>query len=117
MGAVLLLTVILHVCYLGHGAFALVAWIFSGTPLVISLIITASVKSRDSLLILLVSSIAYSIWFVYMWHEFTIGIKGCGLAALILFGIGPLSLPVMGPAWFFALVLNRDYAQKQEPQA
>ena len=115
-GLALFLTMVLPIrCFwVGEGiTFCLLLWLFSGSPLVVSLVIACKLKFvfGDKLepavapnLVLLFSTIAYAIWYAYMLYcVFT----SCdGLAVFGLFGIAIFSLPVMFPVWIIALILD-----------
>ena len=91
-------------------------------------VIATNLKYKIPIVILLLSTIAYGVWFVdivsgivsFVSKPIAIDCCPCGLEMLVAFYlfclIGPLSLPVMIPAWIIALVLNVRYTT-QEPQA
>jgi len=86
-------------------------WLFTGSPLAISLVVARKLKSATvPNLILLISTIAYSIWYVFVFcRVFTDSDAQAGLGLL---AIGIVALPAMIPAWVAALILNWFYATK-----
>jgi len=81
-------------------------WCFSGPPLVVSFIIAMILKNNSSSLILLVSTVAYGIWYFYLLH---FALTAGYLAVIALAYVGIFSLPVMIPVWIIVLLLNRHY--------
>ena len=83
-------------------------WFTSIFPLVVSLVLAITLRYHISSIILLVSTIAYGIWYASalptLFFEY--------LGVVILLYLGILSLPVMIPAWIAALLLNRYYVTK-----
>ena len=113
------------IALLGYGdaiVSSLILWLFSGTPLLVSFALAVKLEYKISTIILLLSAIAYGLWFVQIASNVVSMVSSthlncnCGLELLFFLTIGPLSLPVMLPVWITALVLNWRYAQKQEPQ-
>ena len=92
------------------------AWLLSGTPLLVSFILVITLKHKNSTVILLFSTIAYGAWFVYWSVVVGIHIGWDCYAHIGFYVIGPFSLPIMLPAWITALILNWRYAKKQELQ-
>ena len=92
----------------------ILCWLFSGTPLLCSLVLAKKLKYRISTVILLFTTIIYGISFVAMsLHVYSaISAGGCGCGVIRLFLVGPLSLPVMIPAWMTAILLDNHYATK-----
>ena len=90
--------------------FCSMVWLFSGSPMAVTFLIARKLKHDIPAAILLVSSIAYSVLFVYAQYQTFIGTGG-DMVALWLFA--PLgSLWWMIPAWVLALILNRYYVKK-----
>ena len=83
-------------------------WLASGFPLAISLVLAKTLRSNNSSIILLVSTIAYGIWYICVLP--TVFFKYLGALALLFVGV--LALPVMIPAWIAALWLNSYYVKK-----
>jgi len=72
-------------------------WLFSGSPMLVSSIFALFLKHPVSLIVLLVSTIGYGLWFVYGWCQALD--RNCCMSGLFLLSIAPGSLPVMIPAW------------------
>ena len=83
----------------------LLIWPFSGTPLLASFLLARKLKHTISTVILLFSTLAYSVWFAIMTAP--IAMDTCGCAVFVFFVIGPLSLPIMIPAWIVVRRLNK----------
>ena len=116
-GVMMLLVAVLPSVFLwwhDNIALALVVWVFSGSPLVISFVSAINVERHLSLIILFVSTIAYCILYIFQWYA--VLSSSDGLAVFGLFAIGIFASPVMIPAWIAAYVLDRNYTKKQEPQ-
>ena len=118
-GAMLILTLVVptHKLALGASVYyvvdnivldTLILWLFSGSPLFISFVITLKSKRKTSSGILLVTTIIYVFLYAYAMHQLFYVYLG-GLALLV---VGIVSLPVMIPAWITALLLNQYYATK-----
>jgi len=88
--------------------------LLSGTPLLVSLTLAKNLKYRVSTVILLVSTVTYSIWFTIVCFHVYLAISAgrCGCVVMVFFAVGPLSLPVMIPAWITALLLDSHYVKK-----
>ena len=124
MTAVLLFLVTLQPMALLFGGFlrsdgglgigiAVVLWLLSGPPLLISLLIALKAKSRISAAILLIATIIYGIAYSGGWCvQYFLTSQDVGIWAL-----GILSLPVMIPVWIAALKLNGHDARQSEPVA
>jgi len=83
-------------------------WIFSSFPLIISFVIAIALRPiRTSNLVLLLSTIAYGIWYV-CWYVFVFiqFSQNESLFGIGLMSVGILALLVMIPAWFIALALD-----------
>ena len=90
-----------------------IIWLFSGTPLLVAYILAKKLKYKPSTVILLVSSIAYGIWFTSVSAYLSdYGIGRLSTCVQLLTLIGPCSLPVMLPCWIVALRLNSSYTKK-----
>jgi len=85
-----------------------IVFMFSGCPLIGSLIITVSLKYRMPILMLFVSTIVYG--FLYILIAFIIFSVRVGDVCGMLLNVGILSLPIMIPVWIIALVI--DYHKK-----
>ena len=97
--------------------FCVPVWLFSSTPMLVSFMIARTVNLRIlSNLILLVTAIAYGIFYVLMLSFVIPDISPEAPAVVMFMAFGILSLPVMIPAWIIALVLNRHYPKQSEPQ-
>ena len=98
-------------------AFAVVLGIlhfpFGCAPFIVSFVLAKKLKDKAALGILLVSTVACSIWYIYWWEAAMWSSGGI----IVFFGFAAiLSLPVMLPAWITALILNWRYTKNQEPQ-
>ena len=82
-------------------------FIFGCPPFVISFVLAKKLKNNVSAGIILISTIAWGVWYVVYWWE------GASWSAstlvVVFFGATILSLPVMLPAWITALILNWHY--------
>ncbi len=78
--------------------FATGLWMFSGSPLLVSLVLALKLKYDPSTVVLLVSTIAYGAWYIMVCYASFDGYLGI----LVLYAVGILSLPVMIPAWVSA---------------
>jgi uncharacterized protein with PQ loop repeat len=79
-----------------------------GFPMIISTIIVPKLEFNISVMILLVSTIAFGIWTIYAWYmQIFIYRSSPGIYLIPIFAI-----PVMLPAWVAALLLNGLYAGK-----
>jgi len=90
--------------------FAVLLWFASSTPLLISYFVSRNLQYALSTLILLFSTIVYSIayaWVLYL--AFFID----GMMLILLLYIGVASLSVMIPAWITALVIEIRHRKKQ----
>ena len=85
-----------------------IVFMFSGCPLIGSLIIAVSLKYRMPILMLFVSTIVYG--FLYILIAFIIFSVRVGDVCGMLLNVGILSLPIMIPVWIIALVI--DYHKK-----
>jgi len=83
-------------------------WLLSGSPMLVSLIIAVKSKHNFSLSLLLVSTIAFAIWYGYVLYVSLSHTHFPGLAIVVT---GVMSLPVMIPAWITVLILNWRYTQ------
>jgi hypothetical protein len=85
-------------------------WLFSGSPLLVSFVLTIVLKSRESTIILLVSTIIYGVWFALL----SVGIllDGCGCAFFVFYAIGLFALPGMLLLWIAADIVDRRYQEK-----
>jgi len=100
--------------------FASLLWFLSGSPLAVSFVVAR--KLGPTVIpnhILLISTIAYGAWYIYVLHDvFTSTYK---FAVFALFGIGCFAFPVMFVAWVVSLYLdfhfNRDKEQKMNDEA
>ena len=82
-------------------------WLFSGSPLLVSFIIARKLKPVEiPNLILFASSIGYVLWATLSWNWAING--GSCMDGLFVLYIVPGSLLFMLPAWFVALLLNRN---------
>jgi hypothetical protein len=92
----------------------LLSWLFNGSPLLVSFILSIALKHRIPAIILLVSTIAYGIWFFYVFANVSYLFLwlSYGTALLALFIVGPFSLPVMIPAWIAAIVIEIRHRKK-----
>lgn len=81
-----------------------VLWLFSGSPLLVSFFVARKMQYGASDLILLVSTVAYGILFVYSQFQYLVGSGGCMRAFWLMTPFA--SLWWMIPAWIFASVLN-----------
>ena len=115
--AMLLLTTAYHVYFAAFIPCAHITaspsflWFSSAFPLIISFIIAKRLKHPLSLNILFYSTIAYTIWYVYILYEplrnlLTYGYR---MDSLDIFFVGFFSLPVMIPVWFAAVRMNQKY--------
>ena len=95
---------------------ALQCWLcFAGSPLLVSFVLARTYEPRTSCIILILSTIAYGVWYFYM--VYSQSASGWTLlphrelqAISVLIGI--LSLPMMIPAWITVLLLDAEYANK-----
>jgi len=85
-------------------------WGYSSLPLIISLVIAKRLKHDIPALLLLGSTFVYGLWYAFAFYSFAV--SSAGLACLMIFAVGILSLPVMIPAWITALLLNSYYVKK-----
>jgi len=92
---------------------AILFWLASGTPLLVSYFVARNLQYVIPTLILLFSTIAYGIayaWVLYL--AFFID----GMMLILLLYIGVASLSVMIPAWTTAIVIElRHRKKKTEP--
>jgi len=88
-------------------------WFFNGSPLVVSLIVAVMLRHNTSTTILLVSTIAYGLWYVSMWYSILDANEITFVGFVILcFASGLLDFSVMIPVWTIAIRLDRRYAKK-----
>jgi hypothetical protein len=93
-------------------------WLFSGSPLAVSLYLTIKSRSHNSDITLLVSTIAYGVWYIFMLFDMMNTFFGIplhkqdhgGTPDILLCGI--FSLPVMLSAWGIALNLDPQYTEQ-----
>ena len=86
-------------------------WLVSGSPMLISFVIARRLKSATTpSVILLISTVAFGLWFIYWWSLVMPDPRGCN--GFIILGIGLGSLWWMLPAWIIAMVLNAHYTKK-----
>jgi hypothetical protein len=83
-------------------------WLTSGSPLVVSFILAKVLKYHISSIIILASTIAYSIWYICVLP--TVFFEDFGV--LVLLCVAILSLPVMIPAWIAAIVIEIRHRRK-----
>jgi hypothetical protein len=103
--------------FLGHVVF----WLFFALPLIVSFILSVVLKTERSNKILFVSTIAYGIWFALIFCNvfcdiFLSGENFFKLNFLTFLIVGPLSLPVMIPAWIAAIVVEVRHRGEDEQQ-
>jgi hypothetical protein len=96
--------------------FIMLLWFFSGFPLIVSFILTLTLKYRTSTKILFVSTIAYGIWFAYVFCAVFLSGETCGMQFLVFGWVGPFSLPVMIPAWIAAYVVEVRQREPEQPE-
>jgi len=87
-----------------------IVFMFSGCPLIGSLIIAMTLKYRVPIFILFVSTIVYG--FLYIIVAFIIFSVRVGDVCGMLLNVGILSLPIMIPVWIATLLLDRQYRKK-----
>ena len=90
--------------YFGNMAFACFLWLFSGTPLLVSFVAAKFIETRISIVILLLSTIAYGFLYASVWYEYHTSIDG--LAIFGIFSVCIVSLPMQIPAWIIVLILD-----------
>ena len=90
--------------------FACLLWLFSGAPLLVSFVAAKFIETRISIVILLLSTVAYGFLYASVWYEYHTSIDG--LAIFGIFGFCILSLPMLIPAWIIVLILDSYYAKK-----
>ena len=117
--AAIVLPVAVMACsvYAVHDRFQVIfsSWIFSSTPLLVSLVLAAKLRYRIPIAILLASTIAYAIWLavtLFPVCQFIMTSGQDGPAGMALFIVGLVALPIMIPIWITAIVLNRRYTKK-----
>jgi hypothetical protein len=87
-----------------------ILWLSGSSPLVVSWILLRFQKHHVSLIILLVSTIVYGVWYGYAWYlSFD---RECCMSELWLLYIAPISLYWMVPAWILAWSINSFYVKK-----
>ena len=86
-------------------------WLVSGSPMLVSFVIARMLKSAViPNVILLMSTVAFGIWFAYMWSLVMPAPRGCN--AFIILYIALDSLWWMFPTWIFAWYLNSYYTKQ-----
>jgi len=81
---------------------------FTALPLLISSLIVKYLKYNISLVILLVSTIAYSIWYIFLWLLLFVNIQN-----YLLFFVIPIFVTI--PAWIIAYFVDWRYRKKNQP--
>jgi len=84
-------------------------WLFSSSPLVVSLVIADKVEHDSPAIVLLGSTIGYGVFYIYALFQ-TFFVDGWMILGVCLAGI--VMLPVLLPCWIIALRWNRYYATK-----
>jgi hypothetical protein len=82
----------------------LLLWLFTGSPLVVSLIIAVKVKHTVPSLVLLVSTIGYALWYILSW-SIAMNAGHC-MAGMSVIAIAPCSLVLMIPVWIATVSVN-----------
>lgn len=88
-----------------------VLWVASGSPLVVSFILATILRHRMSSIILLVSTMTYSVWYASTLPVVSFEHWG---AFDILYFLGVWSLPVMIPAWIISLIFDAYYSERHQ---
>ena len=83
-------------------------WLLSGSPLLVSFIISKKLRYTAPAIILLGSTILYAVWYAFILY-LTFYAKDLTLTIVV---VGLFSLPVLIPAWIVALLLNAYYVKK-----
>jgi len=86
-------------------------WLFSGSALIVSLIIAIKLKSAVPSFILLASTIVYGFWYAYLWYGAVTG--GSCMDGMFLLYIVPGSLFFMIPAWIAAFIIETRLRKKK----
>jgi len=83
-------------------------WLQSGSPLLVSFIISKKLRHTTPAIILLGSTIYYAVWYAFILY-LTFYAEDLTLTIVV---VGLLSLPVLIPAWIVVLLLNAYYVKK-----
>ena len=86
-------------------------WLFSGSPLLVSCLVAKNLKYAIPSLILLMSSLVYAIFYVWVVYQFVFDMLGF----LVLFLVGFVSLPVLIPVWGVTTVFEYVLRQENKP--
>jgi len=91
-----------------HGIlYGLTVWIFYGSPLLVSGIISHFLKRTVPLVILLLSTIGYGIAACFMLYIAAAAFDdSCAEDGIEFVGVAPVSLVFLIPIWVIALILN-----------
>ena len=90
---------------------AMLLWLFSAPPLIISFLVAKKLKYGMPAIVILLTTIAYCILYVYGWCvQWFMTSRDTGIWAL-----GILALPVMFLAWCLALFLDYYVKKTSDP--
>jgi hypothetical protein len=85
--------------------FIIIIIMLSTFPLFISILMSWIIKSNISQTVLLISSLTYTSWFIYIVFD-AFYVHPDALSGLVFLGVGILSLPVMVPLWGISAYFN-----------
>ena len=104
-----------YLCY--RNTTVVFLWLCFCSPLLVSLFLARMLKYKIPNVILLVSTIAFGIWYGRACYEVFTNTFTAPTIELNILVAGIQLLPVMIFSWVIALVLDAYYAKKQKPQA
>jgi len=90
-------------------------WLFTGSPLAVSLLIAIKMRYIVPSLILLFSTVVYGLWYVFCWFAAMNG--GSCMAGMSVVCMVPFSLPWMILVWGLAVSANSSYVKEANSES